>query len=363
MNLGCYYLNILYPGFLELNDGKAFFISSGSKNFGACIIRKISALNVLDYDNQVAVTPMQGEDFSFNIKKPISQISNKNFATIEGENLPAVIDHSTHYSRIFHHRPVTEIIIIHEINDIDDTTNNFATAKKYLSEFIDIYRFVTKDTLVRLPEDIETEILLYKEALHRYLPNEQSQQEKDRLFTLRPLKYLVRGINIAGYRANCTAHRNNMLNNTKAISSYTSANKKFLQFDKSMMRSHEILVVHKQPSHALLGAFIAFETFIFKLVKDFKIDRGVSRNKFKTFENSVGVSYLINVELPTILGPPTDSERQMIADVDNVRTLRNDIVHNGEKVSETQALNAINSINKLVLHLRAKSFPFFTEDF
>jgi len=101
--------------------------------------------------------------------------------------------------------------------------------------------------------------------------------------------------------------------------------------------------------------FAATELAIAQFVNKAKIAKGVSKAKLEDFRRDIGISYMINVDLPLVLHPLAVNERKIIQNVDAVRKKRNDVVHEGAAVSKEEALFAINAASDLFKLLKERA--------
>lgn len=88
------------------------------------------------------------------------------------------------------------------------------------------------------------------------------------------------------------------------------------------------------------------EQIVFHTLKQIKLSKGISNTTIKNFSKDIGISYMINVELPLVF-EEYETHRQLFQDVDKIRKKRNDVVHSNEDVSEEEAKFAVETSYKL----------------
>ncbi len=121
-----------------------------------------------------------------------------------------------------------------------------------------------------------------------------------------------------------------------------------------LLRAFEELSVNENPKWALLDAFMMMELAAARFVNDAKIAKGVSKTKLEEYRRDIGISYMLNVDLPLLLCPLSVKERQTIQEADAVRHTRNKVVHAGGVVSKEAALHAISAANNLLDLLKSR---------
>jgi hypothetical protein len=131
--------------------------------------------------------------------------------------------------------------------------------------------------------------------------------------------------------------------------------------DDAMVREEEWLVkaieeleVNQNFRYALLDAFIVAESIVARVLQKMKLAKGVSKKKLEDYETEIGVGYMLNVELPSMLEHLNEREREIIGKVDGVRKIRNAVIHKGADVSQREAADAINYVGLLITMLRAR---------
>jgi len=107
---------------------------------------------------------------------------------------------------------------------------------------------------------------------------------------------------------------------------------------------------------AVIECTIAIEVAVEEVVTAEKLKRGVSKTKLDEYKNEVGLGYQLNVDLPMILAPLTDSERTILGAADAVRKRRNEIVHRGAQPDREEGQRAVGTVRSLLDLLRARGY-------
>ena len=115
--------------------------------------------------------------------------------------------------------------------------------------------------------------------------------------------------------------------------------------------------LHRNYKYAFLESFIVAESVISMALRKIKQDKGVSKTKLKEYAKEVGIGYQINVEIPVLFDNLTDNERQILGSINKIRKIRNEVIHEGISVSEETALEAINSVSKLIEMFLLRNLP------
>ena len=115
-----------------------------------------------------------------------------------------------------------------------------------------------------------------------------------------------------------------------------------------LSKAYEELDLHQNYKYALLESFITAEMVISKFLREIKLSKGVSKGKLKEYKSEVGIGYQTNIELPAFLDNLTPNERKILGEINRIRSIRNDVVHEGKAVSEKEALDAVNATASLI---------------
>jgi len=121
-------------------------------------------------------------------------------------------------------------------------------------------------------------------------------------------------------------------------------------------RARHTLYRQKHFRGAFLDAFSSAEIQIESFLRAYRISKGVAESVIEQMEGEVGIAYKISIELPTILSPLTQDFRDTLRDLNAIRKVRNQIVHNGREISENEAKEAIDVVARLASTIQSYRF-------
>ena len=104
--------------------------------------------------------------------------------------------------------------------------------------------------------------------------------------------------------------------------------------------------MHENYRYAFLLAFFALEDILRDYLRHLKTRRGVSATKLKAYEKDIGMSYMINVELPMVTHPG-ERIQELLPDLKRITTIPNGIVHKAREVTHDDAALAIRAVSTL----------------
>jgi hypothetical protein len=161
---------------------------------------------------------------------------------------------------------------------------------------------------------------------------------------------------ISGYRVKNRFVPDYEIENDKRLLLYLNSIVKNDFVLQAITNANRQLTLYKNYKYALLECVFVIEFVVFRFTEKKKIERGISKNKLKDFSNRIGISYLINIEMPLLMETYDDHAKKILSELDQVRKIRNDIVHNAKDVTEMEARHAYTSVNNLLGYLKIEKF-------
>ena len=107
---------------------------------------------------------------------------------------------------------------------------------------------------------------------------------------------------------------------------------------------------------AVVECTIALEIAVSEVVTAAKLKGGVSKKKLDEYKKEVGIGYQLNVDLPIILAPFSDADRQILGAADAVRKRRNQIIHEGTQATREEGQQAVAAVRALLNLLHTKGY-------
>jgi hypothetical protein len=348
-NKGCLYSNIFYPGYIALPEDETYFVEEDGIKSSILIKKHLEALEVLDFDNRLNEQDINKKT-SVQIENSIQSVCEKNVLLKLGDKFVKCIEYEKHYHRNYSPRFYTELIIAYEISDCNNVTEQeYLLYEKILDRFLSVYRKITHDIKVRRFSNNFDDNYIVKTCVVKYSADEIIKTIEQRLTIGRKLTFSIKQMKYEKFHGSLpVVNKENEKIHNLQIHSCLEKNDPIILAEETLIKAFEELLLNKNYKYALLDAFISAETLIVENVNKAKMAKGVSKNKLDSYQTEIGISYIINVDLPLLIDDITDKERELLGCIDKVRKMRNDIVHNGKQCSEQDALFAINKVNELI---------------
>jgi len=341
-------LVIIYPGYISLPENNPIFFVLNEINVFASVLEHIEVVQIVDFRNALK----KNRKGKVTLRKSIKNFSDNNFIVeykIDGVPKLNVYEYKLDSEKVVSTEFYTIFTIAYEISDvkkISDEENNFADL--LLNEFIHSYKHIAKDSRIRLPNDIGHRPMIIKEALIEYSEEEKKKSVYERMLSDRELHVGIKTFTAFNPKESLPQETSKIAENYRILQKFFYQGNSVKPEFRLLSKAYEELDLNRNYKYSFLESFIVAEGVISKVLRQIKLSKGVSNKKLKDFEKDLGISYQINIELPLLLENITNSERQILGDIDKVRKIRNDVVHNNASVSEETAIETLNSVQKLL---------------
>lgn len=349
---GCYYLHTFYPANFVLPDNDVIWFEKDSIKFCAIILRHLKSLVTNDFGNKVIVTSEE-ERHSYSFQKKELGLSDKTLCVNIEDGGIYLLDHNKHLHQEFFTISHTEVIILFDTTiEID----NYKLASDALLFFIDSYRVVSNDAITLRPEKISMFSRIYKFYFHLYSEQEMSMTPEKRVVLTRDFFLSIDRFHAPYWPTQGVALKADPSIISSELKSYFRENKKPNQISEFVLKASEELHVHGNFKYSFLESWTGLEIAIVNFLKEKKIQKGVSKNKIESFETEIGISYLINIELQLVADVNDQRLKDLIAEMNKLRKLRNDVIHENEIVARENAEKAISVLGKFLNYIDYKPY-------
>lgn len=347
---GCHYTQLFYPGHICLHARRWYSFEVDGRPATVAIDRHVDALRVLDFDNRI------NKD---GLEHPIDKFSDQalrmsyevNPSTLRREMI--VDNYGKREHKVLYATFYTELVVVHEIaNPASLTKAEEEFYLRVLEKFIRKYRYVSHDIKLRLPQHVNRERMVVKRGTVAYLPDELRLPVHERLAKSREVKLELKYVKFLDQTESLPFTE-------KEINDWTNRllelhDDAMIREEEWLVKATEELVVNQNFRYALLDAFSAAESIVGRVLQKIRLAKGVSKKKLEAYEAEIGVGYMLNVELPSMLEHLNEKERQILGKVDGVRKLRNEVIHRGADVSKSDAADAIAHVALLIAMLQTR---------
>ena len=238
--------------------------------------------------------------------------------------------------------------MIHEVEDTSRiTTEENEFYRSILEAFIQAYRLFSTDVLIRMPDDLHEDFPIVRGAVHEYSAEELLLPEAERIARLREAGFSIHAVPLGSHPALFERPAFDPDQIGPPMSEFLARGETVPREQDLLIKAAEELKINRNCRYALLLAFIAAEQAITGFLRNVKTRRGVAPNKLRQYEADIGISYLMNVELPMVLYPD-ERIQEVLPDLNGVNTIRNGVVHKIRDVNYAEAASAINTVGKLL---------------
>jgi hypothetical protein len=228
-----------------------------------------------------------------------------------------------------------------------------ATYPLIWDEFVKAYQRVTSDSRPPLWDENHRLVVIQQ----GWVPYSAADSEKDEIHRLQ----LPAEIGVHRFSVMSTYHREGLFNfelddADKKLRQFFSTKKPVPLSSVILARAHRAVDTHRSGATAIIEATIALEIAVSRTLTEIKLQKGVAKRKLNDYAKEVGIGYQMNVEIPLLLGPLSDKEKEIIGIADAVRKQRNDVVHKGVQPSREEGQAAVAAVHAVLELLRLRQF-------
>jgi hypothetical protein len=345
MALGALFVRLFYPGYIALREGVCYTQYVDGRLTSVLVYKHLRPVEILDFGNEIQVQ-REGEKVYPQLKNTDLTIGREKTLRAEYQSqILCIVDYNQAYHKLYRPKAFTELIISYDVQSAPDYSDaDLAVYETLLDSFLNQYRFVTHDVSIRLKKDLQNDVPILQVATVQYDAHELSLKPDERLLKNRNLKFIIKQMHVAQFESDLpNLKKHDVVLATKRMASSL----RLSPTQDILIKALEELEIGHNAHYAFLLAFIAGEAMLTAYLHEIKVKRGASKNKLKDYEDEVPFSYMLNVELPVLLGTTDEADRQIIGKVDGIRKKRNRVIHEAEHVSAEEALDAINGMNAL----------------
>ncbi|RNI33578.1 hypothetical protein EFY79_18320 [Hanamia caeni] len=336
--LGCYYFHIFYPSHIYINQKSPFDFEFEDYNYSVIIIKTLRSLITNDFNNKiVGHTDNEGLRHHELIKKEIDLGKGSLVIEFTDGNIAYALDNRKHLYTEFYTKDYTEIVLLFESTKKAD---NISIARKALDYFIDCYRHVSGDVLTLSITKTTYVSIVTKEYFYIYSEDELKLPKEDRNKISREFKLGVKQMTLPFWGTQGKRLQSDETKIAADLTDFFKKKSKTNSLQEFLLRAREELNVHKNYKYAFIETWTSLEVAIVSYLRKAKLAKGISKNKIDDFESQVGISYLLNIELPLIHKTNDENFKIFIRKVDAIRKLRNKVIHQNKDITPTEAENA-----------------------
>jgi hypothetical protein len=346
------YHSVFYPAELKLPEGYWFRMEMRDEPVAICVHQKLSVLRVLDLDNAIVATEGD-EHISVGTKTPIHPISSRNIGIPRSPSgMQAsrfvVVDYGRYPHRSFVDETHTELIVGTFFDAKKSSESALDIFGEILRCFLDTYRHATKDVTVSRPDVLLEKLVVYEAQEHSR--SKKTGDKYEQLVSLESARWGVKEVTTSDRTESSPAPE--AVLHQCAIAVQDALQTGVREDHRLLVNAFDELVVRRNATYAFLEAFITAELSLARAVQDY--EKALSPAREENRKRDPGLRQMLEKDLPRVLGKLEAEEQAVLDSLNALRSRRNDVVHRGQKVSEADALAALNAVNRLILLLSVR---------
>jgi hypothetical protein len=331
----------------------AYLVRLGDKIGSLLLYRHFKPVETLDFSNGLKRTESSGR-IRWQLQRPITMADEHNIAMESEGQLIYIFEDGVQYYRLFKPRDFTEILIVHDVEDTANLTDEEKSRHERIAErFLMAYRAFTGDISVRMPNDLAADYPLTRAGIHEYTEEELRTPEHERITSLRDLGIRVEAVPLGINPHVLTPPAFDVERAGRLIQRLLASGDSVPKAQAMLIKAVEELKIGQDYRYSLLLAFFSVEQVVTEFLEDVKGRAGISDKTIKNYRGDVGMLYKIDVELPLVL-PPDDPVRQLIPALGQANGLRNQVVHKGRNVTFEEAGFVIKVGDQLIKGFRGE---------
>lgn len=350
-NQDLFALTIAYPFKFQVLKDRYFIFKYEEKVVCLSFFHFSNVLEIIEFDNGFKKVD-HNTAYKCQFTKNIQQLQDNQIIVYETpektvENIKFLFDTNNQNSyRMTKQKEYTHIMITFEA---EEGINFLHFSKDVLTYFIKSYKYIMDDNKLKNIYDLKEDTPNIYSCFCNYDSQDNGTaldkklSRRDRDFNFKLIEY-PEDIFISTKNPTYCEIKEKQLNDYLAYDSKKN-------WHDVILKAKEFLYEYEEYNLSILESFIALEFFILNYLYEQKLAKGISKNKLKEYKTEVSISYMLNIELPMFIEDLDQNKRQLLGEVDKVRKYRNDIVHNGKKVSKKDAEFSISAVEKLFILL------------
>lgn len=340
-NFGCYYLHIFYPSKLYLIQERPFEFELDEIKFAIKINNQLKSLIINDFDNKLLSERIKNETVKYKLESREITLSDKTLAIIIDNSFPTyLIDFGKHLYKDIYSKDYTELIVLFECTQSE---SNHEIAMKALDYFINSYRIISEDVLTLSLDKMPFISRVTRDYFYTYSSEELNLPREERIRGARGLKLNVRTCGMPFWNTQGKVFATDEKKNATSLSNYFSSSGKPDMLSEFILKAREELYVNNNYKYSFLESWTVLEIAIVNILNIRKIKKGISKKKMDDFEKDIGISYLLNIELPLTQEVNDGKFKALVSRVNSVRKLRNDVIHKNRGISLDEAREALDT--------------------
>lgn len=345
---GMFHLLLYVPSSIFLPLKSSYNFISENKSFNIQIYDDKWSVNIVDYANELLFNEkeIKLKNYEFNLG------NNSTVITSNGEPI-IVAQFADDGFREVYQAPCTTVIVRFESNEND---NNPEIALKGFKFFFKAYQIISEDAFALSADELFLVTNTTFKFFYKYLESELAMSAIERFEMVVVKRFELDKLGFSTYKLKNRFNSEYNKANDQLMKIYLNSRIKDDFILEALSNAQRQKTLYKNYKYALLECFFVIESVVYKFVEQKKIEKGISKNKLKDFTNRIGISYLINIEMPLLLEVNDEKSKRILDNIDQVRRLRNEVVHKNREVSVQEADLAIAAVNSLLSFLKIPKF-------
>jgi hypothetical protein len=335
---GCYYLHIYYPSKISLETKDAFIFVFKETEYHLKVIKTLQSVITNDFNNSFEITNTEAGIPEHRLLKSDVNIEKGAYVTIfDDHTIGYAINSEKNLYTEFYSKDYTELVLLFESNKNE---TNIEIAINALEYFINSYRMVSGDVLTLPLSKINFVSRVIKDYFHEYSLQELGLPKQQRMESSREIRFHLRTVMFPFWDTQGKRLKTDTEKVSSKLKVFFATNTKTSALSEFILKAREELHVHKNYKYSFIETWTSLEIGISTYLHKKKLEKGISKTKVDDFETEVGISYLLNIELPLIFPSADEKLKTFIGQVDGIRKLRNKVIHKNRDISLSEAEHA-----------------------
>ncbi len=336
--LGCYYFHIFYPSHIYISQESPFVFELDGTDFSVIVLKTLKSLITNDFNNKIVSNKdKDGLPNHELIKKEVGIGKGSLVIILDDGDVAYALDNQKNLYTEFYTKDHTELVLFFESTKKAD---NISIARKALDYFVDSYRMVSGDVLTLSLSKTTYVSTVTKEYFYTYTEDDLKLPKENRNKVSREFKLGVKQMTLPFWDTQGRKLRADKTKIAIALNDFFKNITKTSALQEFLLKAREELHVHKNYKYAFIETWTSLEVAIVSYLRNAKLAKGISKSKLDDLESEVGISYLLNIELPLIHHPNDEKFKEILGKVDAIRKLRNKVIHQNKDINSVEAENA-----------------------
>lgn len=355
---GAIYYRLIYPGHLRLSSGCTYQVPYKSDCAAVYLKRHLKSTVIVSHDNDLCDVPI-GDKTYLQLRREID-VMPKDAISVEfqmqtSEEIQKMLCTKEHFYTSYCEKPFSEIFVgVGREGEVDNAVPCLEELEIVLGSFLELYRAMSGDLLVRTFGDLSAEIPVVWVGYTDFGLELDSLKLPDRINHSWPSELRPWHFDTAQYGGNSIVSAEDHREFAVKFASYLSSGSTVPSALSALMRCAQVTDRSREPKWAVVESFTIAEMVwndFFGKINHISEDANRLINN-RLYRGRIRAKDAINSILPNFI-PDSDRKASLIRELNKSRKKRDDIIHHGYSATVEDARASIDSTWKLIASVTA----------